>query len=117
MTFYPLALLVLKLATRLPKAGGFFPLGFYVRQALIALKADDLDAAMEGYQTACSKDSENEKVKVLREVLASEIRFRRKKLLERLPAVSGEEAEREVREGVGVLERFLERLGFPLSRE
>lgn len=103
---HALAILALKVATRLPKGWGLYPAGFYVGQALAALRTDDLDRAMEFYRLAVARDFTNDRVRVLGEILVNEIRFRKGALEKRLDA--GDPA---ARDGMVVLEGFLSELG------
>ncbi|MCC6157923.1 MAG: hypothetical protein IT350_07705 [Deltaproteobacteria bacterium] len=103
---HALAIIALKVATRLPKGWGLYPAGFYVGQALAALKTDDLDRAMEFYRLAVARDFTNDRVRVLGEILANEIRFRKSALARRMAA--GDAA---AQAGMAVLDGFLAELG------
>ena len=89
-----------------------YPTGFYVKRALSSVRTDDLDAAIEYYQRAAAKDFGNEKVKVLREILASEIRHRKKLLTDRKSAPESDSDNDECEKGVRLLDGFLVRLGY-----
>jgi hypothetical protein len=102
MIGHALALLLLKVASRAPKGMGIYPVSLFVRQSLAALARDDLDGAMTFYAHALARDAGHERVRVLREILTSEIRFRRKALA----ADRGETGEAAQR-GLRVLDGFL----------
>ncbi len=89
-----------------------YPTGFYVRRALSALNDDDLDGAAEYYQFAAAKDFSDEKVIVLREILASEIRHRKKLLTDRMNGTENIAQIVECEKGLKLLDAFLTRLGF-----
>jgi hypothetical protein len=107
MIFNALAVLAFRLALRLPRGWGLYPAGFYVRQALAALKVDDLDAALSFYQTALARDFGDEQVAVLREIMVSEMGFRRMKLVDRLSSPLSEKEKEDARKGVQVLDNLL----------
>jgi hypothetical protein len=103
----PLIFLAFKLAVRLPKGWGLYPVGFYVRQSLAALKIDDLDSAMAFYRVAFAKDFGNEQVQVLREILNSEITFRIKVLQKRKRDVISDSERLDLQGGMDLLEKFI----------
>ncbi|MCL4233205.1 MAG: hypothetical protein KJ042_01665 [Deltaproteobacteria bacterium] len=106
MIVHALAIIALKVATRLPKGWGLYPAGFYVGQALAALKTDDLDRAMEFYRLAVARDFTNDRVRVLGEILVNEIRFRKGAL-----ALRRDAGDASVSAGIAVLDGFLAELG------
>ncbi len=108
---HALAIIALKVATRLPKGWGLYPAGFYVGQALAALKTDDLDRAMEFFRLAAARDFTNTRVRVLGEILANEIRFRKSALIRRR-----DEGDSSARAGIAVLDGFLTELGVPADQ-
>jgi len=116
MMIEPLIYLAFRIALRFPRGFGLYPIGFYVRQALLALKMDDLDTAVSCYRTARSKDFGNEKVLILREILSSEIEFRRRKLLERLSSGDSEDNRQAASRGIVILDRLLGLLGEAVER-
>ncbi len=88
-----------------------YPTGFYVKRALTAIQSDDLDSAVEYYLQAAAKDFGNEKVIVLREILGSEIRHRKKLLADRNTEKDSTQSD-ECEKGLALLDGFLARLGY-----
>jgi hypothetical protein len=121
MIFNVLALALLRGALRL----GLAPVSAIIRRALAAVRKDDLDGAVQLYFDAAARDFSSEKVQVLREILISEIRFRKKALIERatilaenskpLPEAKSEIASCE--SAIKILDGFLVRLGAVTSTE
>lgn len=102
---------------------GIAPEGMMVRRALAALKKDDLDLAVDTYFELAKKDFSSEKVQVLREILISEIKFRKQALQKRLYEIESKttdfngESKQEKQAGaraLKILDRFLNRLGVGL---
>ena len=85
-----------------------------MRESLLALKVDDLDLAMDSFRLAAGRQENHPKVAILREILTSEINFRRKKLLERIETPNLSPTQREaLQQGVEILDRFLEGVRSP----
>lgn len=111
----PLLGIAFKLLIKMTGRFNIYPAGFYVKRALSAVSADDLDAAINYYHRAAAKDFGNEKVMVLREILASEIRHRKKLILDRQ---SGEKPvqDEECQKAVKLLDDFLARMGYQIEK-
>ena len=99
---------------------GLAPKGALIRRALSALRKDNLDLAVHSYFDLAKRDFSSEKVQVLREILVSEISYRKKLLLERIenlarPSERNEADRQKEIEGcqnaIKILDEYLGRLG------
>jgi hypothetical protein len=99
---------------------GLAPKGAVIRRALSALRKDNLDLAVNSYFDLAKRDFSSEKVQVLREILISEISYRKKLLLERIENLKSssdmEEAKRQreidgCQNAIKILDEYLGRLG------
>lgn len=99
---------------------GLAPKSALIRRALTALRKDNLALAVDTYFDLAKKDFSSEKVQVLREILVSEISYRKKLLIERIASLqgsedAGEEAiKREIdacQDAMRFLDEYLGRLG------
>ena len=75
---------ILMALVRAAMRAGYVPQKMLIARALRALNKDDLDGALESFLVAAKRDAGNEKLQVLREILVSEIKFRRKALKQRI---------------------------------
>lgn len=116
MIWNVLALSGLRLLFRL----GLAPSSVLIRRSLKALHRDDLTGAVNAYFEAARRDFSSDKVAVLREILISEIKFRKQILVERVARLEslsfgerkavGDEIEA-CRQARGLLDDYLRRLG------
>lgn len=103
---------------------GLAPKGSVIRQALIALKKDDLGSALDSYFMLAKADFSNERVQVLREIIISEIKYRKKVLHERMEqlkdnttngALENDREFQSCREALSILDGYLGRLGIRMD--
>ena len=111
-------------AIRLLFRTGLAPRSLVIRRSLSSLKSDDLTSAVNLYFEAAGRDFSSEKVEVLREILVSEIKFRKQVMEKRSQELSGDASEstasREIAacySAVEVLDGFLQRLGADLATQ
>ena len=66
---------------------GLAPKAALIRRSLNALRKDDLELAIATYFELARRDFSTKKVQILREILVSELRYRKKVLYERTKAL------------------------------
>jgi hypothetical protein len=99
---------------------GLAPQGMVIRRALIAIKKDNLSEAVDIYTKLARKDYSSEKVRILHEILVSELNYRKKILTERIqtleenqtPATPSNPSQiKAALQATKILDGFLNRLG------
>ena len=99
---------------------GIAPKGSVIRQSLTALKKDDLGGALDNYFLLARTGFSADRVQVLREIIISEIKYRKKVLQERIAELdkngskNSSESDRErkgCKDALSILDGYLGRLG------
>ncbi len=106
---------------------GLAPKGVFIRRALKALRQDDIKLAIDTYFELAKKNYNAKKVQILREILISELKYRKKILLDRIDDIHENicdsnsleeqvrvETQRELKginKAINILDNYLKRMG------